>query len=145
MHDYQNHKGRDMEKPSLADRELIEEISAWLDGPKAQMGLVTRTYLTRARDALLAHEQQRQIPRCPKCGSVYNAETGCACGYCNLPEETDKPQYRSEQQRSQAAAMPTTTSAEAFDKSATSGPAADTPRDQPAASTDDDLVERIKR
>src|SRR5208337_2807764 len=99
MHDYQNHKGRDMEKPSLADRELIEEISTWLDGPKAQMGLVTRTYLTRARDALLAHEQQRQIPRCPKCGSVYNAETGCACGYCNLPEETDKPQYRSEQQR----------------------------------------------
>src|SRR5208282_312560 len=95
MHDYQNHKGRDMEKPSLADRELIEEI--------AQIELTASPpymfyLLSQCRIALLAHEQQRsQAAAGQGDQTISGAESGSQPGA--IGPAADPP-------RSQAAAMP---------------------------------------
>jgi hypothetical protein len=72
--------------------ELIEEIEAWLHNKKADMGVYSESLLYRARDALLAHEQQR-----------------CTCGTLSMEQPfhySDCPMHSTnEQQRSQAAEL----------------------------------------
>ena len=188
MHDYQNHKGRDMEKPSLADRELIEEIKRQDEIMRAAVMFASAhggrlplypidciqcaEVLARARDALIAHEQQRSQAAAPRFKDMSDREWNEVCKRSVAAMAADPSQAADDHAarskdvgvrpsagdaqgrctapafgppRSQAAAMPSTFQTEAFDKSATGGPAADPPRDQPAASPADGLVENLHR
>ena len=120
------------------DRELIEALQAEMREQEipfvcADMHWKFMNLLKRCLDAILAHEQDDERRRV---ASDQRAETAFYEGK-RLGAESAR-----EQQRSQAAArLPR--SSTVTDVSS-GGPAADPPRDQPAASTVDDLVERLR-
>jgi len=107
------------------DRELIEEMESRIeDFRQVPHGWADADLLQRARDALIAHEQQRsQAAVCQRCkgsGDIMTMTQG------HGPDDYEF-----------ATTCP--------DCDGTGVPAADPPRDQPAASPADGLVENLHR